>query len=496
MTAIRLARRTMLFGGASLMVAPWLRPLSAAEVELPPDAVRFRPEIEPLVRLLETTPRERLFPVIAETIRNGTPYVPLLAATLLAGIRNVQPRPDVGFKFHCVMVVHAAHQATLAARDEHRWLPLFWSMDYFKRCQEQDRNEGDWTMREPNRAAIGGERAMVELREAMERWDVERADAAIPAAVAEIPSSRLLEFFARFGSRDFRNIGHKAIWVAGAFRTLETIGWEHAEPVLRSLAYAALNHSGQPNPADADFEADRAGRNNVARAERSLSDRPQRDDDGWVAEWMAGARSESPDGLAELTATGLSDGIAPATAFDAIRLAAAELVTRQPAIVPLHAMTSTHALHYLHRSVADERLRRWLLLQNASFLAHFRQAAAGRGALPETDLLALPAAGEKVTAPQEILERLGSDGAAASGAALGYLEAGGSAPSLLAAARELILVKGNDSHDYKYGEALFEEAMLTSPTRRARLIAGGLRLLTPASAPDNGLVSRLAEAFG
>ena len=36
----------------------------------------------------------------------------------------------------------------------------------------------------------------------------------------------------------------KAIYVGNAFRTLEVIGWQHAEPVLRSLAYALLDRSG------------------------------------------------------------------------------------------------------------------------------------------------------------------------------------------------------------------------------------------------------------
>jgi len=52
----------------------------------------------------------------------------------------------------------------------------------------------------------------------------------------------LFDLFARYGSRDFRDIGHKIIYVAGAFRALEVIGWQHAEPVLRSLTFALLKH--------------------------------------------------------------------------------------------------------------------------------------------------------------------------------------------------------------------------------------------------------------
>ena len=43
-------------------------------------------------------------------------FVQVLAALLLAGVRNVQPRP-VGFKFHAVLVVNSAHLASLGARE-------------------------------------------------------------------------------------------------------------------------------------------------------------------------------------------------------------------------------------------------------------------------------------------------------------------------------------------------------------------------------------------
>src|SRR4030095_3160857 len=39
----------------------------------------------------------------------------------------------------------------------------------------------------------------------------------------------------RYGARDYRNIGHKAISAPNPRRPLLTIGWQHAEPVLRSL---------------------------------------------------------------------------------------------------------------------------------------------------------------------------------------------------------------------------------------------------------------------
>ena len=90
--------------------------VSAAEAKLGPRLVRLHPEIEPLVRLLEDTPRERVLEEVATKIKHGTTYREILAALLLAGVKNIQPRP-VGFRFHAVLVVNSAHLASLASPD-------------------------------------------------------------------------------------------------------------------------------------------------------------------------------------------------------------------------------------------------------------------------------------------------------------------------------------------------------------------------------------------
>ena len=78
----------------------------------------------------------------------------MLAALLLAGVRNVQPRPSVGFKFHAVLVVNSAHLASLGSPDTDRWLPIFWALDHFKSSQAQDVREGNWTMGPVDESAV------------------------------------------------------------------------------------------------------------------------------------------------------------------------------------------------------------------------------------------------------------------------------------------------------------------------------------------------------
>src|SRR6478672_53343 len=154
--------------------------LSAAETKLPSGAVQFRPEIEPLVRVLETTTRENLLEEIGARIRRGLAYRDVLTALLLAGIRNVQPRPSVGFKFHAVLVVNSAHLASISSPEDQRWLPIFCALDYFKSPQVTDEKEADWTMGPLNESPVPApHKARQAFIDAMDRWDEEAADAAV-----------------------------------------------------------------------------------------------------------------------------------------------------------------------------------------------------------------------------------------------------------------------------------------------------------------------------
>ena len=116
---------------------------------------------------------------VAAAIRGGRSYQEVLAALLLAGVRNVEPRPSVGFKFHAVLVVNSAHLASLASPPDDRWLPIFWALDYFKSAQARDVREGNWTMAEVNESRVPeGTKARERFQQAMDQWDEEAADVA------------------------------------------------------------------------------------------------------------------------------------------------------------------------------------------------------------------------------------------------------------------------------------------------------------------------------
>ncbi len=77
------------------------------------------------------------------------------------------------------------------------------------------------------------EKAADEFHAAMQAWDEERADRAVAAFVRSRGADEVVEAMWRYGARDFRDIGHKGIFVSNSWRTLQTIGWRHAEPTMR-----------------------------------------------------------------------------------------------------------------------------------------------------------------------------------------------------------------------------------------------------------------------
>lgn len=475
-----------------------LPPVMGDETAPTDSFIRLRPEIEPLVRLLEETPRDKLLEEIGQRIRNGLSYREILAALLLAGVKNIEPRPQVGFKFHAVLVVNSAHLASLSSPAEHRWLPIFWALDYYKEAEAKDVVErGDWTMKAVDESAVPkGSGALAAFRAAMDNWDESAADVAVAGLARSAGVHALAEEFYRYGCRDFRSIGHKAIFVANSFRTLEAIGWEHAEPILRSLAYALLMHEGD-NPSKRDNAADRHGRENLARLERIRAEwKDGKADSGATLRMLETLRSGSADDACELVVEMLNANIAPQSIWDALHLGAAELLMRQPGIVALHAVTTTNALSFAFRACGDDATRRLLLLQNAAFVPLFRNAMTSRGQVKDLSLADLAAAPAESPTIASIFQILRSQPMTSARQTFQLLKSGGSIQELIDAARVLVFLKGDDAHDYKFSSAVLEDCQFVSPEFRPQYLAANVLQLRSSTDPDSNLVQRTRAALG
>jgi hypothetical protein len=474
--------------------------LSAQDVQAARNVAAVSADLEPLVRLIEDAPRERLIETVAERIRQGTSYGEIFGAATLAGVRGIRPRP-VGFKFHAVLVMNSAHLASLASADRDRWLPLLWSLDNFKASQERNRIEGDWRMPaledgQLPAAAHAGRR----FREAMDNWQEEPADRAVAAWSRAAGANEIYEAFWRLGARDFRDIGHKAIFVANSYRALQTIGWRHAEPILRSLAYALLEHEGT-NPAQRDADQDRPGRDNARRLTRIRADwqRGQASRDASV-DLLATLRTASAGDASEAVVRQLNNQIDPASIWDALFLASGEWLMSQPGIVGLHCVTTMNALHFGYQTSSDDETRRFLMLQAAAFLPLFRQAMQARGRLQETRLDALEPLAPTARGPEavaEVLADISRDKTAAARKTLAIVQTDpATARDVIAGARRLIFSRGNDSHDYKFSSAALEDYFHVSPALRPRFLASSVFWLRGSGGNETDLYRRTRAALG
>jgi hypothetical protein len=427
--------------------------------------------MEPLVSLFERTPRERCAETAVEQLRNGVSYRQLMAALFLAGIRNVNPRPP-GFALHCVFVMHAAHLLSLEAPPELRLLPLFYALDDFKNSQERDTRSanGDFTMRAIRGPLPDAGRAAGELAAAMEEWDIERGERAIVSLARTRTATEVFALLWQYGARDFRNIGHKAIYVANAYRTLQTIGWQHAEPVLRSVALALLDF-GKEQKVNGYAFADQCYGGNLKRMEAF-----GRLDANWTSEQadaaatrkiLAAVRESAPDEACAETANRIvKDRMSAATVWDAVHLAAAELrmrATGGAALASVHAVTSANGLHYGYLTASDPRTRFLLTLQGVGWMTQFRVAASAR---PE-NLRAF---------------------------AITELDTAVKPPALGEAIRHTVS-KVNEVHYYKYLAALIEDIPLVSPAWQPHLAATVPYYAKTAADPEPPAMKRAREAL-
>jgi hypothetical protein len=328
----------------------------------------------------------------------------------------------------------------------------------------------------------------------MERWDADAADAAIAALCRSAGAAQTMEPLWRMAVRDQRNIGHKAIFAAQSWRTLHSIGWEHAEPVLRSLVFGMLDLQGDSRPRPVGpYEV------NLENAAKIRDDwQLGREDPTATQTLLQAMREATPEAASAEAQKLINQGISPGSIWDAVVLSACELLMQSPGIIALHATTATNALHYIFTASGDDLTRRLALLQAVGWQPMYRGRAKPNGA-PQIDALK-PGAEISLASNDEavadIFTAINDDRKKAGGKVLTYLARGGSADLVFDTARRMIFHKGRDSHDYKYGAALWEEFLWSTESRwRGPIVAASMFNLPGARTADSPLMIRARDAL-
>jgi hypothetical protein len=501
-------------GAASLCLpdGPMLCGLAAFGAEPPPKKIRFEPDLEPIVRLIEETPREKCVRVFVEELRRGLSYRRFLAATLYASIRKARSH-------HEVYKIHSMHQVGMDVRVEERLLPLFWGLNGYKQRQE----DFPWTAMTELRGALpSSEKAVGEFREAMNRGEQDRAEAAIVALGRGQGARPTLEHLWQYGCRNGGTGGHMAIALANSFRALETVGWQEAEPALRfvvqdwfSMGYVKPDGSHQRNQARVDehlkrLPADWAGERAEKVATRELL--------GLIREGKAEPASA-------LAIQQLRRGVKAQALWDAVYLATAELLVRHKdgwglASRPLHANTSTNAMHYAFRTATVPATRLLVLLQAVAWATDRTggdRAGGGLRDLSITDLPAIKLPASSADAIAEIFaqlperhyrwdakkgnavltygKRADADEACRKAFALAK-ERPNAVPLFVQTAHSWLCRKAsNDTHEYKFLAAILENAGWVSPEWRPHLLAASVHYFHGDRSPDNPVIQQAREAL-
>jgi hypothetical protein len=484
-------------------IAPISR-AAASDTRMGPNQIRHSPSVGLLINLIQTTPRDKCVPVFIEQLQAGLSYQDLLSALLLATIEHGDP--------HQVLGVYSAHRVSSEARVEERLLPLFWVLDRIvSGFQDGDAQPLGRLTGELPRA---GQAAAI-FRDAMAELDPSHAERAIVVLARTQGHRGAMSVLWEFGARRVcGSLGHHPIMVANTWRTLEALGWQHAEQVLRYLARSLSRHE-----ADSTFEP------NHERVSKFLprlpadwaTNEPSR---GATLEVFHLLRQGKSDAVCDLICTQLSSGRAKAGAvWDAVHLVAADLLFRYKtggrAIggVLIHAVTSTNALRCGFDCCGDDRVRLLMLLQSVGGLGNqFVLPNDKDGQLRVMNLLDLKADDTKASAGiADIFAMLPNKTKGPSpGQAEEYRKASDEAckmsfaslqtPANQAAfkqtARSLLCVKATrDPHDFKYPVAAFEDTTLANSEWRPYLLASSVHALHGTSSSNSTALVQARKAL-
>src|SRR2546427_759576 len=280
-------------------------------------------------------------------------------------------------------------------------------------------------------------------------------------------------------------------------RLLQFIGWQHAEAVLRSLAFACLNHDVKnTTPALSDEPADRPWRRNQKLvAGMGSAWMSGKVDDGATREMLAVLRQGTDEEACDKAVALIGSGISPQSIWDALFIAASEIVMRQPNVPNVHSMSSANALRYAFQASGDDVTRKLLILQDCAFITRFRDAVRGKVADLRIDDVKPLAVKESAGAIEEIFSDVSADHLNGAKKIHYYLSNGGSPQDLMNAARRLIFLKGRDAHDYKFSCAVLEDYFKVSPAWRNQFLAASSFYLKGSGEKDNVLVQRTRAAM-
>jgi len=459
---------------------------STAFADEGPDELRLG-EYGALVDLLQSTPAEKLQPVLVKMLEaGGTDLRTLIAAAALANAETFGGQDYVGF--HAAMAFLPAWNMASFLPAERRPLPI---LKVLYRNTDQIQKQGG-ASKKTLRALRAAEHAAEsdvgsKIRDAARKGDMDGAERRF-SSLAKAPLEDAFNALQPVVQDDVDV--HRFVFAHRVYGLARFLGKEHAYDLLRQcVRYCADNERGRISRNSAEPPI----RTLLPKLldEKKLAGRAlgKRDPgDAWVDETSRAIYLGPPARAAEAVAAALAEGIDPEVVGEAISLASNRLVLGQGkgrthgASSGVHSSDATNAWRNMAR-VAEPRFA-----ISGLIVAAYHSAAHDpftSDPCPTADQLA----GVKATTPEALLDeaanavRANDQGRAAAAIAI-YDERGFPAEKVLERMLSFTVSEDGRLHGEKYFQTVQEEYRTIRPAFRGRQLVGLARVTASAYGYD------------
>jgi hypothetical protein len=281
-------------------------------------------EVEPLVRLMQETPVEKLLPALAEKLRGGVELKRLVQAAALANARTFGGEDYIGF--HTMMALGPALHMAYELPVEQQALPVFKVLyRNTNRIQEFGGRKNE-VLHAVEAAEISGDAVWGEkIREQVRNKNAAEAERILAAVAKHSPEEAFNHVL--FAVHDATEV-HRVVLPYRAWDLMGLIGKEQATTLLRQSIHYCVKAESWPNAAT--WDAPKRLLPKILEEHKLLARLPgdRKADDAWVEQFSETIFKSTPEQAAEAAAAALAEGFAPDAMGEAITLAANQLILR------------------------------------------------------------------------------------------------------------------------------------------------------------------------